>query len=951
MSADILTADRLPPQSREAEMGVIGSVLRDNTALHDVQQVIRADNFYYDAHQKIYQAISDIYNDGQPVDLTILFETLKQRKQLEDVGGAKYLGDLWDAAPTAANAEYYARIVRDKAVVRNLIHANTELLRDAYDGVMGADELLGAAERKILEIAERGTVGETKTLSDALTEAFDRIDAKARGDLTGTGIPSGFVDLDNLTAGLHDNELVIVAARPSIGKCLAADSEILLADGSVCTIGELHRRRRAELLTLGEDWKFRTTSPTQFIDDGLKPVYRVRTRLGRVIETTASHPFRTLKGWQPLVDLRVGDHVAVPRQLPVFGTEPMRECEIKLLGYLIGDGGLSDTCPEFTHSDPRLREDFTRAVHEFGGVDVREDDVNGTRTPTVLVSGDRDTIRSGRGEFAGRLRARLIERGSARRVAEAVGVAPASVIHWSQGRTVPEPEVFRKLCASLQVEPIDLAPGGLTAIRKNGRNPLTEWLDSLGLWGKKSAGKFVPEPVFTLPRPQLALFLNRLFATDGWATVLAEGQTQIGYATVSERLARQVQHLLLRFGVIASLRDRQVKYRGARRPAFQLDITDQQSIRTFAREIGMFGKEDALTRVLGQLNSKRAKACRDVIPAGVWTYLDAARNGVSWAAIAMRVGLPHGTNLHVEKRSLGRGRLRKLADAVNCEPLRRLADSDVYWDRIVSIEPVGVKQVYDLTIPSTHNFVANDVCVHNTAFALNLVRHVVVEEKLPVFFVSLEQAKVELAERLLCCQSRVDSHKLRKGHLSGEDIQKLIAASDMLKGNSRDGYVKLFIDDTPQQTMLRIGANARRLKLKHGLRMIVIDYLQLIEPENRRDPRQEQVAQISRRLKFLARELKIPVIALAQVNRAAEDRQDHTPRLADLRESGSIEQDADTCLMLHRPARFDKSQEDNILEVHVAKQRNGPTGQVTLTYLKQYMRYENYIADLGTSGY
>ena len=160
---------------------------------------------------------------------------------------------------------------------------------------------------------------------------------------------------------------------------------------------------------------------------------------------------------------------------------------------------------------------------------------------------------------------------------------------------------------------------------------------------------------------------------------------------------------------------------------------------------------------------------------------------------------------------------------------------------------------------------------------------------------------------------------------------------------------RLYLDDTPSRSMIQIAATARRIQKKHeregGLQLIVIDYLQLIEPENRRDPRQEQVAQISRRLKFLARELNIPVIALAQVNRASEDRQDHTPRLSDLRESGSIEQDADTVMMLHRPGKFDGTQEDNVLEVHIAKQRNGPTGEVTLTYLKQYMRYENYIAD------
>src|SRR5262249_27407000 len=130
--------------------------------------------------------------------------------------------------------------------------------------------------------------------------------------------------------------------------------------------------------------------------------------------------------------------------------------------------------------------------------------------------------------------------------------------------------------------------------------------------------------------------------------------------------------------------------------------------------------------------------------------------------------------------------------------------------------------------------------------------------------------------------------------------------------------------------------------------VVVIDYLQLIEPDNRRENRQEQVANISRRLKSLARELKIPVLALAQVNRSSEDRQDHRPRLADLRESGSIEQDADTVLLLHRPGRFEGAEEDNTIEVHVAKQRNGPTDMITLTCLKQFMKFENFIQGIDT---
>ncbi|HEV3078325.1 MAG TPA: replicative DNA helicase [Gemmataceae bacterium] len=445
MSPDQGGGERLTPQSRDAERSVLGSMLRDNGVIGDVVQIVREENFYLDAHQKIFKAITSLYDRGSPVDAVMLAELLREQKQIEDIGGYGYLGELWDAAPTAANAEYYARIVRDKALVRHLIHASTEILRDSYDQAMPADELLEMAERKVLDIAEMGITGQTTTLEQAVNEAYDRLDARHGQDhLAISGLPTGYVDLDEKTAGFQNSELVIVAARPSVGK---------------------------------------------------------------------------------------------------------------------------------------------------------------------------------------------------------------------------------------------------------------------------------------------------------------------------------------------------------------------------------------------------------------------------------------------------------------------------------------------------------------TAFALNVVRHLVVEDNKPIFFVSLEQSRIELAERLLCCQARVDSHKLRKGHLSSEEMDRMIEAAEFLR------RAKLFIDDTPALNMLRIAANARRLKLRHHIRAVFVDYLQLIEPDNRRDSRQEQVAAISRRLKHLARELKIPVVALAQVNRSSEDRQDHKPRLADLRESGGIEQDADTVMLLHRPEMYEPGQHEGTVEVMIAKQRNGPTGEITLTYLKQFMRFENFAVE------
>jgi replicative DNA helicase len=235
--------------------------------------------------------------------------------------------------------------------------------------------------------------------------------------------------------------------------------------------------------------------------------------------------------------------------------------------------------------------------------------------------------------------------------------------------------------------------------------------------------------------------------------------------------------------------------------------------------------------------------------------------------------------------------------------------------------------------------IASRPSVGKTAMALNIVRHLLVEKSLPIIFFSLELTRVELAERLLAAQARVDSHKLRKGHFSRDEIGKLQAAGDLLR------EAKLFVDDSPSQHLAHIVANATRLVKERGVRAVFIDSIDLIESSGARGFRPEQIAVIARRLKRLTREIKVPVIATVNLPRTAEDRQDHRPRLADLREAGSVEQHADTCLILHRPGRFDGALEDNVIEVIVAKQRNGPTGEVTLAYLKQFMRFENYVGE------
>jgi replicative DNA helicase len=224
-----------------------------------------------------------------------------------------------------------------------------------------------------------------------------------------------------------------------------------------------------------------------------------------------------------------------------------------------------------------------------------------------------------------------------------------------------------------------------------------------------------------------------------------------------------------------------------------------------------------------------------------------------------------------------------------------------------------------------------------TALALNICDHAAIELKTPVLCVSLEMGHQEIAERLLCARSRVDGHKLRTGMgLGNREMTQLAKAfSELSKG------APIFIDDTPARNMLQITASSRRLKLRSKLGLIVVDYIQLVDSEDARESRQEQIAKISRRLKTLARELEVPVVALSQLNRAVESREDRRPRMADLRESGAIEQDADIVLLLHRPEYYDANDRPGIAELIVAKNRNGRTGDVPLTFLKSIMRFEN----------
>lgn len=232
--------------------------------------------------------------------------------------------------------------------------------------------------------------------------------------------------------------------------------------------------------------------------------------------------------------------------------------------------------------------------------------------------------------------------------------------------------------------------------------------------------------------------------------------------------------------------------------------------------------------------------------------------------------------------------------------------------------------------------VAGRPSMGKTAFSINIAEHAAIHAKATVAVFSLEMSKEQLVMRMLCSQARIDSSRLRKGQIEEREWPQLTKAAGHLS------EVKLFIDDTPAPTVLEMRAKARRLKREHGLDLLVVDYLQLARGSTYVNSREQEISEISRGLKAMAKELHVPIIALSQLNRAVENRTNRRPQLADLRESGAIEQDADVIAFIYRDEVYDENSPDKgVAEIIIGKQRNGPTGTVRLAFLNTYTKFEN----------
>ncbi|HEX2321042.1 MAG TPA: replicative DNA helicase [Streptosporangiaceae bacterium] len=774
--------ERTPPHDIAAEQCVLGGMMLSKDAISDVLEVIKPADHYRPAHQIVHETILDLYSRGEPADAVTVAAELTKKGDIGKVGGAPYLHTLIASVPTAANAGYYARIVRERAVLRRLVEVGTRIVQLGYAGDADADELVDLAQAEVYGVTERRVSDDYLPLSEIMPGALVEIEAIGSRGGTLTGVPTGFADLDALTNGLHPGQMIVIAARPALGKALALDTPLATPRGWT-TMGEV--QVGDELL--GADGRPTAVLAATDVMTG-RPCYEVEFSDGEVIVADGQHQWLT---W----------------------TSAARHYDAQLRGH---------------------------------------QDQYGHRVPPEVVTTE---------QIAATLRCRMTDErpNHAIQICDALQlpgvdlpIPPYALGCWlgdgySAGArmTVAEPELLMHIEASgLQVHP----QAGWSSDES-----VSTRLRELGVLGNKH----IPMAYLRASEVQRRELLAGILDTAG--TVGDTGSVQL--AVTNCELACGVRELVQSLGYRCSITSKLVRGRtGQSSVWYQLDFTTTDTVFKLSRK--QITHKDRLLR-------------------------------------------------HDPERTL--------------------------WRFITAVRPVSSVPVRCVQVDSADQLYLagwSMIPTHNSTLALDLARAASIKHGLTSVIFSLEMSRNEITMKLLAAEARVALHSMRTGQMSDDDWTRLA------RRMSEVANAPLFIDDSPNMSMMEIRAKCRRLKQQHELRLVIVDYLQLMTSPKRVENRQQEVSELSRSLKLLAKELNVPVIAVAQLNRGPEQRTDKRPMLSDLRESGSIEQDSDVVILLHREDAYEReSPRAGEADFIVAKHRNGPTTTVTVAFQGHYSRF------------
>lgn len=808
--------EKLLPQNIEAECGVLGSIIIDPEAIVQVSDFLQPEDFYRDAHRTIYEVILHLYQSGEPADFITICDELERRNRLEDVGGASYITSLINQVPTSGNVEYYGHIVERTSTLRRLIHAAGQIAAVAYEEG-DADVALDKAERLIFEISQRHSRSDFSSMEAILADYMTKLEQlnARRGSII--GVPTGFTDLDRMTGGLQRSDLVILAARPGVGKTSwalsAAHNAALKYKHSVAVFSlEMSKEQLAQRLLSMDAGIDQQRMRTGWIEeDEWERIVYASDKLSEAniwIDDTAGISTMEMRSKarrlqaEHGVDLIIVDYLqlmqasssgrndnrvqevseisrslkGLARELnvPVLALAQLsrsvesRQSKVPQLSDLRESGCITGDSLVYL-PDTGTYKPIAQLVDQKGfrvlALNTHTWQLEPREATNTFATGRKPvyrlTTRLGRSIRATANHKFLTMQGWQRLDQLTAGMhlalprrlpGPAEATMSDEelallghligdGCTLPTHAIqytTHKLELAETVAALATAVFGTVVvphIKKerewyqvylapsqpltvNVHNPVGAWLRELGVYGLRSYEKFVPERVFAQPVEGIAKFLRHLWATDGCIhfSVNCDPYPTIYYASSSERLARDVQSLLLRLGINATLSQHAQVNKG--RDQYHVNVSGRSDMDCFFKNIGALSQKKSIHQeaIFKYFENRVEKTARDIIPNAAWPmFIVPAMQALGMTPKTAAAALGYKKSLtSLYKRNLSRERLLRFADFFQSTMLIKPGNSDIYWDKVISIEAEGEEDVYDLTVDELHNFVANNFIPHNS---------------------------------------------------------------------------------------------------------------------------------------------------------------------------------------------------------------------------------------------
>ena len=781
----------VPPCDLGAEQSLLGSILLNSKLLDNVSDKLRPEFFYDPRHQEIFLAMMRLWTQNTPCDLIFVMnqmDSFAKKQNRELTISQDYLLELISKSSLASSTDGLVSILKNKFLLRTLVGVGDDLKNLANNESETPQEILDQAQKKLYEVSLDSIDKNFVSINEILLGSFDRLAELQSNGKEFSGCPTGFADLDRVLGGMHNSDLIILAARPAMGKAQPGSSLIKTIDG--WTVMSQIKVGDEIASTDGQKSIVEGVYP-----QGIKPTYKITFADGRSSICCGEHLWQvnnrawstprvlsTLELQHKLSIARYKNRIWIPVCNGQFGSQSALSVDPYLLGCLIGDGCLVKSTPMISSKDSHILDKIRN-----------------------ILPNDLHLVHSNKYDY----------------------------------------RISQKT-------------------RTTSQNFLTKALIDLGIMGKMSNQKFIPQDYLLSAKENRLQLLRGLLDTDGWV----ESTGSVRFCTVSSDLAKDVQELVRSLGGYCAIKTKKTTftYNNLKKEgqlAFVLNICGLDDLEIFT--------------------------------------------------------LPH-----------------KLDRCTQKTKTKRL--------NIISIEELEPQECFCIKVshPSSLYITDNYVVTHNTSLVLELAKRVALVEQVGVAIFSLEMSKEQLVDKMLSSVSGVDNWKIRTGKFDdngdNNEFQKIGEAIGLMD------QAPIWIDDSGSLNVLELRSKARRLKTRHNIGLLIIDYLQLMGGTGRNygNNRVQEVSDISRGLKILAKELEIPVIALSQLSRSVEGRDDKRPMLSDLRESGSIEQDADVVMFVHREEMYHKeTKRKGIADILIAKHRHGSTATVELAWVARLATFDN----------